>query len=251
LRLTMDRGWRNRGRLYRWTTSNRIETMKPTMEEIKEAVVKILKGTWFEDPDYNLNLGGIRNDEEEKAEESGEEGEILSLQENTFNDWIYVAWKEGGRQRFEIFTATTDPGYSWRKDPQRKDGVGSVREGYFPSVYRLGMHGSREALVQNGPSFQVYRDNNRDKVLTLDPSTTEKGWGFNLHYMGDGTKYVNRWSGGCQGPNHKKDIDLIVSLVKKQRDAGMGDRVSYALMRSSWLGDLEWAKSDFDRINGL
>ena len=219
--------------------------------QIKRVVVNVLGGSWFEDPDYNLNIGGIRNDEEEELTASGEEEEIISLQSNTFNDWIYVAWKEGGQQRFEIFTATTDPGVSWRKDPQRGGGVGAVREGYHRSVYRLGMHGSREALVQNGPSFQVYRDNNRDKVLTLDPSTTEKGWGFNLHYMGDGGTSVNRWSGGCQGPNHKKDIDLIVALVKKQRDAGMGDRVSYALMRSSWLGDLEWAKSDFAHIQNL
>ena len=219
--------------------------------QIKRVVVDVLGGSWFEGPDYNLNIGGIRNDEEEGATASGEEDEILSLQSNAFNDWIYVAWREGGQQRFEIFSATTDPGVSWRKDPQREGGVGAVREGYHRSIYHLGIHGSREALVQGSAGGMVYRDDNKDEVLTLDPSTAEKGWGFYLHYMGDGSEAVNRWSAGCQGPRYKKDMDLIVALVKKQREAGMGDRVSYALMRSSWLGDLEWGQSDFSHIQNL
>lgn len=230
-----------------------IEIYRPTVRELRHMVIDVLGGQWFDSPDFNLNLGAIRNDDEENMEESGDDSEIITIKENTFNDLIYIAWQEKSEQRLEFFTATTDPGYNQRQNPtyHPDKGVGCVREGYYPKVYTLGMHGSREALEQSGPPFMVYRDNDRNKALTLDPSTQEKGWGFKLHYMGDGSTKVNRWSGGCQGPNHLKSIQRIISLVKSQKNAGMGDSVSYSLMRSSWFdadGDLSWAKEDYASI---
>lgn len=233
-----------------------MDIYRPTMAEVKAVVTGVLGGEWFEDVNrpYDLNLGGIRNDLEPDAEYTGEQDQVLVVSENRFNDWLYTAFMdENGEMQFELYPATVDPGIPWRIDPKRgpNGGVGAVREGFYKLVYELGMHGPREALEQKGPPFFVYRDNDRNEVLTLDPKTQEKGWGFNLHYMGDGGEYVNKWSGGCQGPRYKKDWERIIELVKKQRDHGLGTKVSYAMMRLSWMGDMDLGTQDFNAIQQL
>ena len=232
----------------------------PTYEQLQE-MADALDFDWFTDP-FDLNFGGIRNDEDEERDEvsvRGEKDEVLLLHGNVFNDVIWLAWSdENGEKYVKLWIGTTDPGYYWRQKPGRGvtkagvvRGVGAIKEGQHKSIYYPGMHGSRPALQQEKKPVIVYRDNNQDKLLELDPRKTEKGWGFRFHYMGKFLENVNKWSGGCNGSNDPGCVPFVLEMVQRQEDAGHGNRVSYTVTRSSWYSDLDWAKEEYETISGF
>ena len=228
----------------------------PTYSEVQE-LHELLGFPWFTAP-FDLNFGGIRNDEEEKSSVDGNEDEVLLLHENVFNDVIYLAWTDSqGEQYIKLWKGTTDPGFYWRQKPGRGTtkrgvvrGVGAIREGHHSQIYYPGMHGSRPALQQEQKPVLVYRDNNLDKVLELDAKKTAKGWGFRFHYMGKHLEFVNKWSGGCNGSNDPGCVPFVLEMVQRQADEGHGSHVSYNMVRSSWFRDADFAKEDYEVISG-
>ena len=250
-----------------WNTPLTVEDMPegyaPTYDEL-EGMAGALGFKWFTDP-FDLNFGGIRNDLEEKADVEGDDDEILLLHENVFNDIIWLAWKDTkGNKYVKAWIGTTDPGFYWRQKPGRGvtkggkvRGVGAIREGQHLQIYYPGMHGTRPALQQEEKPVIVYRDNDLNKVLKLNPAKTQKGRGFRFHYMGKFLENVNRWSGGCNGSNDPDCVPFILGMVQRQEDAGHGNRVSYTVTRLSWHmrareGDeFDWAKEEYEIITGF
>jgi hypothetical protein len=185
----------------------------------------------FEDGAYNLNLFGIRSPERVAGK---------------FDDWMGCAYREtdDGPWRVAYWPATTDPGAYYLDEPLNVAGTAILVEGQYRGAYEIGLHrGKYTALVQTGNAVKVYRDDNRDEVLDLDPDTTAEGYfGINLHassQTNDGTgesTNVGRWSAGCNVHGTQRGFDDMMRLAALQIETHptWAPRFTYTLVRQWW-----------------
>lgn len=135
---------------------------------------------------FDLNLVGIRSP---------------ARAANEWDDTFCVLYKdEEGREKIFISDYfTTDPGNYYLENPLKSSGCAILTPGQHRGVWIIGTHnGKYKALVQQGNVISVYRDNNKDTVLDLNPKTIEKDWfGINLHH-GSGSSKIGKYSAGCQ-----------------------------------------------------
>lgn len=82
--------------------------------DLIRAVCQRLGYKFFEHGDYNLNVIGIRTDDD-KA--------------NTFNDFITLSFKVQGEWRLYVFGVTTDPGLYYRLNPMNVQGTAILAAG--------------------------------------------------------------------------------------------------------------------------
>jgi hypothetical protein len=98
-------------------------------------------------------------------------------------------------------TATTEPGWYYRRNRMNPGGAAQVAFGQYLDCWRLGKHFKQDALVQCG-EIKVYRDSNEDGSRTGDPEETGDYFGCNQHTTGNSSDSapsdtVGRWSAGC------------------------------------------------------
>lgn len=181
-----------------------------------QAAVTAMGYAFFDRGDYNLNLIGIRTDDNRSE---------------LFNDWLVVAFRQNDHEQLWLFPMTTDPGTYWRKHPMNAKGTAILAPGQYRGCWELGLHkGEYEALVQRGP-MTVWRDNDRNATLDLGPAD-DGHHGINLHKAGrltDTDSKVGRWSAGCQVLPRTDDFALLMSLVK-QAAKRYGPRFTYTLL---------------------
>lgn len=136
--------------------------LPPILEHMKKLGHRV-----FEKGNFNLNLFGIRGRER---------------QPNKFDDLIGCVYRDRGQWRIIVWEATTDPGVFYLENPLNVEGTAVLAPGQYLSAYTVGKHrGQYTALVQNAP-VTVYRDNNLDSDLTIDPATLVSGFfGINIH----------------------------------------------------------------------
>lgn len=178
---------------------------------------------YFTDGDYNLNIIGIRSNNN-------------NVVTNEFDDFIVVTYKlPNGNWTKMIFSATTEPGITYMHNPMNGKGTAILPEGQYRGCFRVGLHkGKYKALVQYKP-IKVYRDNNRDDKYDLDPSTFDKGmFGINIHKAGIASKRVDNWSAGCQVIATDAEFKSFMSLVSKSA-AKYGDKFTYTLINEKDL----------------
>lgn len=171
--------------------------------------------------EYNINIVGVRTTE-------------LQLQSNQFNDWICIFHRRNsGVVAFYGFQATTDPGIFWRQNPGNARGVGFLVPGQYRGMWKLGFHqGKYEAFVQESP-VKLYRDNNKDAILDIDPKNIDVGlFGVNGHRAKDdgASQRVDKWSAACQVWADSDDFAFALKLAKKQIETGYGDKFTYTLL---------------------
>lgn len=159
---------------------------------------------------------------------------------NAFDDLLGAAWVcEEGLWNLAYWPGTTDPGTYWLEHPSRVEGTAILVEGQYLDTWMLGPHGDPpyEALVQWGGTVKVYRDDNRDNILDMDPDTIMEGWfGIQLHRStasGESTE-VNKWSAGCQVHAKSAGFDEMMRLAHVQLDWTGRDTYSYTLMDQWW-----------------
>ena len=170
---------------------------------------------FFDHGDYNLNLIGLRTNDQRSE---------------LFNDWLIVAYRQNDYPQMLAFPITTDPGLYYRENPCNVKGAAIVVPGHYPKLWQIGKHkGQYDALVQHG-SITVYRDNNRDTVLDCDALTAvEGGFGINLHKAGYSSKVVGKWSAGCQVFQQSADFDYFMALARRSA-ISWGGQFSYTLL---------------------
>ena len=193
-----------------------------TYERLKTAM-DALSYPFYDEGDYNLNLIGIRTDDQRS---------------NLFNDWIIAAFRQNDHEQLFAFQATTDPGTYWLNNPMNAVGTAILRPGHYRQLFALGKHrGKYDALVQHA-GVTVYRDNNRDGVLDTNSSVpTQYGnFGINLHRARDGGKsqQVDRWSAGCQVIANSHDFDLLMAIAVRAAQE-YGHVFSYTLLLEQHL----------------
>lgn len=173
--------------------------------------------------EYNLNIFGIRNEDDRDS--------------NNFNDVIGVLYKKAGNWVLKVYDATTDPGYAHRLNPINSKGCAILVPGYYKGCWKIGMHqGKYQALKQYKP-VKVYRDNNKDKKLDMDSKNIEEGiFGLNIHRAtgnaGAISVQVDKWSASCLVIAANNDFREFMSLVNTSAKT-YGDVFSCALFRQS------------------
>ncbi len=167
---------------------------------------------------YELNIVGIRS---------------TQTQPNRFDDEIHVFYKTGVLNwEYHIFKATTDPGTYWLKNPMNSQGTAILAEGQYKNAYKLGLHrGQYLALVQIG-KVAVIRDFNRNNSLDFFSGKMVNGYyGINIHRasLRGITKYVDKYSAGCQVFANISDFNKFLSMCKKHRQL-YSNKFNYTLI---------------------
>ena len=177
------------------------------------------------DAGFDLNIVGIRTRE---------------LKANRFDDFISVFYRMHDEWIFNVFRCTTDPGTYWLNNPMSNLGTAILKEGQYPSAYRVGKHRGRyAALIQNSP-LTVIRDAGRDDILDLNSGVEESGFfGINIHRASahHESVQVDKWSAGCQVLCDPNQYDFFLKLCRRGRKA-FGNRFTYTLLN----------EKDFDGI---
>ena len=193
--------------------------LPPVLERIQQ-----IGGQVFTTGAYNLNLFGIRSPNRKAGK---------------FDDLMGCAYKEtdGGPFRVHYWPATCDPGVYWLENPMRVEGCAAlVADRQYPKMWSIGMHrGSYKALVQTG-DCAVYRDDDRDRVLSCDPDTIMVGkFGINGHKAGSNSTTVGKWSAGCQVVARLVDFQDMMQLAEAQQAAHPGwTSYTYTLLNRWW-----------------
>lgn len=176
---------------------------------------------FFDDRDYNLNLVGVRSDDNRSGQ---------------FNDRLMVAFKQHGAELCFSFAFTTDPGVYWRENPMHVDGTAVVVPGQYRGLWRIGSHqGLYEALTQT-KRVTVARDNNRDSVAEIDGEHQTGIFGINLHraHQRKKIKEVEKWSAGCQVVADPDEYAILMGVCRKAAKL-WGNSFTYTLIEE---GDL-------------
>jgi len=165
-----------------------------------------------------LNIVGIRAD---------------STQPNAFDDSINVYYKTAtGDWQLHSFPATTDPGTYWLENPLNPQGTAILKAGQYLNSHSIGLHrGKYEALVQVRP-VTVLRDYDRNAVLDFLNGKEDTGlFGINVHHaQAEGTtKYVDKFSAGCQVFANIEDFNLFMQLCYRHREL-YGNSFTYTLI---------------------
>jgi hypothetical protein len=167
---------------------------------------------------YELNIVGIRAD---------------SIQANRFDDEIHVFFKNGvGKWIHYIFSATTDPGTYWLRQPMHPQGTAILRQGQYRDTYQIGLHkGKYYALVQRKP-VTVIRDYDRNAILDFNNGRPDTGmFGINIHRAAVNgiTKTVDIHSAGCQVFSDINGFNLLMQLSERHREL-YGNTFTYTLI---------------------
>lgn len=184
-------------------------------EEIK-AVYESKGYAFFDEGDYNLNIFGIR----------------IKTDTNEFDDAIGVAYRFDGNPIVYIYQATTDPGMHYLVNPINPQvGTAILAEGQYRGAYQVAHHqGKYLALCQRKP-VTVFRDKDSDQQHDMDPIDKRSGiYGINIHRsnpFGE-SKYVDRWSAGCQVFKSIDDYNVFMEQVFTAKDK-YGNSFTYTL----------------------
>lgn len=170
----------------------------------------------FEKGLYNLNIIGVRTPDDNA---------------NKFNDHMYVVYKDEHGWVTRTWHCTTDPGVYWREHPMNVKGTAILVPGQYRGSHKIGLHrGKYKALVQTGGRVCVYRDNNKDDILDMDPATEQDGYfGINLHKAGSHSTEVDKWSAGCQVWANADDFAAFMAIVEKSAET-YGPQFTYTLI---------------------
>ena len=204
--------------------SVKIKAMVNISVQQLENAIKKLGHQWFDNDsrNYNLNIIGIRSN---------------NRKANKFDDTFSMCWKY--KDEWEIFTCpfTTDPGQYWLRNLLNPNGCAILVPGQY-DVYSLDLHrGKYEALCQRRGPVKVYRDNNQNDILDMDPKTIKSGdFGINIHHASyDGvTDWVGAHSAGCQVFANINDFVHARSIWRKAAE-NFGNKFTYSLIKESDL----------------
>lgn len=133
-------------------------------------------------------------------------------QPNVFDDLVGVVKNDS----VTWFTATTNPGTHWLKNILNPKGAALLKPAQYVDTWIIGKHqGKYEALCQAKP-VTVFRDKDLD-IIAEETATTDTGlFGINIHRANETaiSKFVDKWSAGCQVLNNPADFKELIALCK-------------------------------------
>ena len=188
-------------------------SIPPILQRVTDKGYKV-----FTSGTYNLNIIGVRTSTNET---------------NTFNDWLHVVFKDDSENWVDItFKITTDPGLYWLENPSRVEGTAILVPDQYRGSHKIGLHKGQYTALTQVQKVKVYRDNNRNDVLDMNPDTIQDGYfGINIHRASatrESTQ-VDKWSAGCQVFADPNEYDAFISLCQRAAEK-WGDTFTYTLL---------------------
>lgn len=167
---------------------------------------------------FELNIIGVRSS---------------NTRPNLFDDTLNIYYKtDTGDWQLHSFPATTDPGTYWLENPLNPQGTAILKAGQYVGSHAIGMHrGKYLALVQVRP-VTVIRDYDRKALLDFLNGKEDTGlFGINIHHaLAQGTtRYVDKFSAGCQVFANVEDFNLFMQLCQRHKKL-YGNEFTYTLI---------------------
>ncbi|WP_103068866.1 hypothetical protein [Aquimarina sediminis] len=175
--------------------------------------------------DWNLNIVGIRN---------------KSLVPDKFDDTLIIFHNFMDHWYITYYPITTDPSVFYLKKPLNSKGTAILLEGQYKGVYKIDKHNNRYyALCQRLGDVSVYRDNDKNGTLALQPETIQTGsFGINIHKgpkNGNwGTDNNPAYSAGCQVFADSRHFNEFMNTCKNGKKA-FGNKFTYTLLNEKDL----------------
>lgn len=193
-------------------------------------LAKILKEKGYEfftKGAYNLNIIGIRSDQNRRVTDMFDDALVVVYQTPT------GIWQK------QIYHITTEPGsYYMVKNMLNPKGTAILAPGQYRGCWSIGLHrGKYSALVQKKAVF-VYRDNNKDMVYDLKPEKLDVGvFGINIHRSNEFEPkvYIDKYSAGCQVFADPNEFKSFMRLCNLQVEHKKGKTFTYTLLDESDL----------------
>ena len=174
---------------------------------------------WFTKGVYNLNIVGIRSNNQHKVT-------------NDYDDILVVEYRTGTNLKRAIFNITTEPGKYYMKNIINCKRTAILVPDPYRGSWELGKHkGQYKALVQKKP-VKVYRDSNKDEIYDMNPETIDTGnFGINIHRSGEWVvaKHIDKWSAGCQVFADDNQFRAFIRLCEEQAKI-YGNSFTYTLI---------------------
>lgn len=172
--------------------------------------------------DWNLNIVGIRN---------------ANLIPDRFDDTLLIFHKFLGEWYIDYYPVTTDPSIYYLLNPANEvkhKGTAILMEGQYAGAYCIAKHrNSYYALCQNLGGVKVFRDNDRNGSLDIDPGTIEQGFfGINLHKgpkNGNWETKNTNYSAGCQVFADSRHFSEFM-LKCRNGEKSFGNKFTYTLL---------------------
>lgn len=176
--------------------------------------------SYFTKGNYNLNIIGVRSNQENKVT-------------NKYDDCLVIIYNTSTGWKRQIYTITTEPGLKYMKAPTNIKGTAILAPGQYKGTYKIDKHrGKYDALCQRNKPVKVYRDNNKDTIYDYNPNSIDTGmFGINIHRSNEfwSTSLINGYSAGCQVFNDPKEFNSFMNIVKKSA-AIYGNNFTYTLI---------------------
>ena len=208
--------------------------MNTVSKDVIDKIIKIVKsggGEVYEQPGY-INFCGVRN----------------NVTDNTFNDVLYIYWKEGSEFKGVCTNGfTTKPGkvvVLGKKYRNNFGGAAILKEGWQKDIWHIGTHGAKKPYTALRSTSG--KNGTNPTVITRDDSQYDKGPGYELRIFNEKTKVghfsinfhrsgnpqgnvVNDWSAGCQVFKLKKEFDEMLAMAQSAAAKGQ-KKFSYFLV---------------------
>ena len=173
---------------------------------------------WFTKGSYNLNIIGIRSNNDKVTDKYDD---ILVVDYNTDN----------GHKRV-CYTITTEPGKYYMQNLCNPKGAAILVPGQYRGCWQIGLHhGKYKALCQR-KAVKVYRDNNKDMIYNMTPKSIDKGiFGINIHRSNKTCicDTIDKYSAGCQVFNDPVEFNAFMRLCEERRKL-YGNSFTYTLI---------------------
>lgn len=195
---------------------------KVTLDGILKTADK-LEYPVFREGYYNINFGGIRASNREA---------------NSFDDLLYVFFRHPNEKRFSFYKypATVDPGLPWLKKPMAQGGAAIVAPGFHRGLWHVGSKFRGRACLRQRIPIRIYRDDNRDSFIDIDPDTLESGmYGILVHphfQNREQAELVGRSSAGCIVPQSNRDFEHLYACCETS-SMFYGNSISWTLFDES------------------
>lgn len=184
-----------------------------------EKLFKAKGYVWFTKGNYNLNIIGIRSNNNNKVT-------------NKYDDMLIVDYNTGNGHKRVCYTITTEPGIYYIENLYNSKGAAILVPGQYRGCWQIGLHrGKYKALCQK-KEVKVYRDNNKNMIYDINPENIDKGiFGINIHRSNETytRNTIDKYSAGCQVFNNPVEFNAFMRLCEEQRKL-YGNSFTYTLI---------------------
>ena len=173
---------------------------------------------WFDKGNYNLNIIGIRSNN--------------NVVTNKYDDIIVIDYNTDICHKRVCYTITTEPGKYYMQNVANSKGTAILVPGQYRGCWKLGLHRGKYKALCQAKEVKVYRDNNKDMIYDMSPETIDKGiFGINIHRSNETwtRNTIDKYSAGCQVFNDPVEFNSFIRLCEKQRKL-YGNSFTYTLI---------------------